>query len=289
MISYDYSRQVAKSSGSNFYYAFFFLSRQKRQGILSVYAFSRLVDDTVDEAPHEEGARREMEVWRQRLNACYGAESQAQGESHPLIPELQETIRRFSIPQEYFLDLLTGMEMDLVKKRYETFEELDNYCYHVASTIGLLCNQLFGYPSKEAKDYAIFLGKALQLTNIIRDVGHDGRKGRIYIPREELQRFGVGETDILSGQASPDFLQLMMFQAERAEGYFQKAYQVLPYEKRKGLIPAEVMGRFYHAILKKLQKENFPVFEKKVSLSHIKKWSLVLQVLAASWFPLSIK
>ncbi len=285
-MSYDYSRQVARSSGSNFYYAFFFLPREKRQGILSVYAFSRLVDDAVDEAPHEESARMEMAVWRQRLDACYGVGSQASldrdRDSHPLIPELRETIRRFSIPQEYFLDLLAGMEMDIVKKRYETFEELDNYCYHVASTIGLLCNQLFGYPSAEAKKYAVLLGKALQLTNIIRDVGNDGQKGRIYIPREELRHFGVKETDILLGHESPDFLKLMTFQAERAESYFQKAYQALSYEKRKTLIPAEVMGHFYHAILKKLEKENFPVFKKKVSLSLIKKWSLVFQTLVFS-------
>lgn len=279
MTTFHYSQQVARSSGSNFYFSFFFLPKEKRQGILAVYAFSRLVDDAVDEAPNEESARQAAQVWRQRLQACYDLKSE---DNHPLVPELREIIRRFSIPQEYFSSLLDGVEMDLVKKRYETFEELEKYCYHVASSIGLLCNQLFGYPTEDAKKYAILLGKALQLTNIIRDVGIDAKKNRIYLPKEELQRFGVAEEEILKGQPSTHFFKLMNFQAERAEDYFQKSYQALDFLKRKRLIPAEVMGSFYHAILKKLQKKNFPVFDTKVGLSGFKKLSLSLNVLLRS-------
>ncbi len=282
MRTFDYSKQVARKSGSNFYFSFFFLPREKREGIMAVYAFSRLLDDAVDEAPNEESARKEAELWRQRLNACYGVNSQELLKSHPLIPELCKTIQRFAIPQEYFFSLLDGVEMDLVKKRYETFRELENYCYHVASTVGLLCNQLFGYPTEDAKKYAVLLGKALQLTNIIRDVGMDAQKNRIYIPKEELQRFSVSEQEILEGQPSANFFKLLNFQSERAEDYFQKAAQALAFSKRKRLIPAEVMGNFYHAILKKLQEKNFPVFDTKVGLSNFHKFGLVAKVLLKS-------
>lgn len=282
---YPFSSKIARESGSNFYWSFFFLPREKRNAILAVYAFSRLVDDAVDEAASEPKARREIALWRDRLRFCYnGAQPLSEGDAraHPLLPELADAVGRFQIPREYFFDLLTGVEMDLQKKRYETFAELETYCYHVAGTIGLLCNHLFGYPEDRARSYAVLLGKAFQLTNIVRDVGKDAKIGRIYLPREELRRFQVAESDLLQGRSGPQFLDLMAFEAARAREYFRKAEGELAVEKRRKILPAEMMSAFYQSILKKIEREGFPVLERKISLSPPKKMSLVLKALVRS-------
>jgi 15-cis-phytoene synthase len=278
-----YSAGVARRSGSNFYWSFFFLPKAKRDAILVVYAFSRLVDDAVDEAPDESKAREEISLWRRRLAAAYGEGDLGDSVlAHPLLPELRETVKAFSIPRPYFDDLLTGMEMDFSKKRYETFGELETYCYHVAGTIGLLCNHLFGYDEEAARRYAVLLGEAFQLTNIIRDVGRDARLGRIYLPSEELKRFGVSEADVLEGRPSAAFYRLMNFEADRAADYFRKAFSELPPEKRRKIVPAEMMAAFYQSLLKKTREENFPVFEKKVGLSKFKKIALAAKTLAVA-------
>jgi phytoene synthase len=279
MASYRYSREIARRSGSNFYLSFFFLPRERRNGISAVYAFSRLVDDAVDEAKEEAQAREEIRLWRRRLHLCYNG---AEAFDHPILPELKDAIGRFRIPKNYFLDLLTGVEMDLAKRRYETFRELETYCYHVAGTIGLLCNAVFGLDEERARRYAVLLGTAFQLTNILRDVGSDLERGRLYLPREELREFGVAESDLIERKVSPRFLQLMRFQAERAEGYFQKAFKTLPADERKKLLPAEIMAAVYRRLLEKLRRENFPVFEKKVSLSKPEKLWLVLKTAVRS-------
>jgi phytoene synthase len=281
--SAPYSSKIARESGSNFYWSFFSLKRAKRNAILVVYAFSRLADDAVDEAADEASAHREIALWRRRLAACYGeGDPEDPALAHPILPELKETVSRFSIPREYFDDLLTGMEMDLAKKRYETFAELETYCYHVAGTVGLLCNHLFGYDTEAARRYAVLLGKAFQLTNIIRDVGKDARLGRIYLPREELRRFGVEEKDVLEGRPTEAFYRLMRFEAERASGTFSKAFAELPEKKRKKIVPAEMMAAFYQSILRKTRRENFPVFEKKVSLSGLEKLALAAKTLVGA-------
>lgn len=279
---FAYSSRIARNSGSNFYWSFFFLPKAKRNAILTVYAVSRLVDDAVDEATSETSAREEIALWRKRLAACYGEGNLGDPAfDHPVLPELKDTVRDFQIPRAYFDDLITGMEMDLVKKRYATFAELETYCYHVAGTIGLLCNHLFGYRNDEgALRYAVLLGKAFQLTNIIRDVGKDAKIGRIYLPVEELKKFGVEEGEILEGRATDAFYRLMNFQADRAADYFQKAFEELSEEKRKKIVPAQMMAAFYQSILRKTRKENFPTFEKKVSLSGLEKITLAAKTLA---------
>jgi len=285
MNDYSYSRRIARESRSNFYLSFFFLPREKRNGILAVYAFSRLVDDAVDEACDERAAKDEVQLWRRRLHLCFNGSSEQASEpplSHPLLEELRDTIQRFKMPKKYFLDLLAGVEMDLTKKRYESFEELENYCYHVAGTIGLLCNRLFGLEEERAERYAVLLGTAFQLTNIIRDIGMDLKRGRLYLPRDELAKFGVAESDLLEKKVSENFFELMRFQAKRAEDYFQKAFQALPEEKRRKLLPAEIMTAVYRRILKRLQEENFPVFRKKVSLSKSEKLGLTIRSLIRS-------
>ncbi len=235
-------------------------------------------------AASEAEARREVALWRERLRLCYDAKAQDalhadDPRSHPLLRELTDAIERFQIPREYFFDLLCGVEMDLDKKRYETFSDLEKYCYHVASTIGLLCNHLFGYPEDRARSYAVLLGKAFQLTNIIRDVGKDAKIGRIYLPREELRRFHVAESDLLQGKNGPHFVELMKFEAGRARDFFQKAEEELAEEKRRKIIPAEMMSAFYQSILKKIEREGFPVLEKKISLSAPKKAGLMFKTL----------
>ncbi len=279
-----YSAKIARESGSNFYWSFFFLPRAKKDAIFVIYAFSRLVDDAVDDAADEETARKEIALWRRRLAACYGEGNVSDPAlDHPVLSELKGTVERFSIPRAYFDDLVTGMEMDLEKKRYETFGELETYCYHVASTIGLLCNHLFGYPNDEAAlRYAVLLGKAFQLTNIIRDVGKDAKLGRVYLPHEELDRFGVPEKDILEGRTSEPFRRLMDFEAERASDYFEKAFAALPREKRKRIVPAEMMASFYRCLLQKTRAERYPVFEKKVSLCTSKKVFLAAKTLVSA-------
>ena len=292
MTSYPYSWEITKRSGSNFYWSFFFLPREKRNAIRAVYAFSRLVDDAVDEAEGEEGARLQIEIWRARLALCFNGHAVPDFDStlfHPLLSELSDTIRRFQIPPRYFLDLLKGVEMDLTKKRYETFGELETYCYHVAGTIGLLCNHLFGIQDQKGQkgeDYALLLGRAFQLTNILRDLGSDANRGRLYLPREDLARFGLTTSDLLERRGGNEdlFLKLMRFEAARAEACFQEAFRTLSPNLRKSLIPAEIMSAFYHRILQRLQEENFPVYEKKVLLSQYEKVGLIAKTLVRSVF-----
>lgn len=276
-----HSRRVARESGSNFYFSFFFLPKQKREGLFSVYAFSRLVDDAVDEAADEEEARREIGLWRERLRSCYGNLGNP-ADPHPILPELVSTIRRFEIPEKYFEDLLRGVEMDLVKKRYETFSELETYCYHVAGTVGLLCNRIFGLKDPRGEEYAVLLGTAFQLTNILRDVGPDWRRGRIYLPREDLRRFGLDE-EAIPAEASPAFLEMLRFEAARAESYFDRARSVLPFSVRKKILPSEIMTAFYRRILEKLKEENFPVLQKKIALSGWEKFYLIAKIFYATF------
>lgn len=271
----SFSRTVARRSGSNFYASFFFLPPSRREALMTVYAFSRIVDDSVDETADASEAEKEIQLWRRRIHL--GSNGNL---FHPLLPELLEVIGRYDLPKNYFLDLLTGVEMDLNKKRYETFSELETYCYHVAGVVGLLCNRLFGLPGEEAKRYAILLGTAFQLTNILRDVGGDARRGRIYIPREDLRRFAVAESDLLDGIGGPRFLELMHFEADRAEEFFRRAFQALPDPKRQRILPAAIMTSFYQALLEKLRAEDFPVFKRKVSLSRLRKFRLVAGTLA---------
>ncbi len=286
MTDFAYSREVARRSGSNFYHAFFFMPKPRREGILAVYAFSRLVDDAVDEAPDEGAARREIALWRERLDACYngGLDRLSPAVSHPILPEIREIIGRYSLPKACFADLITGMEMDLEKKTYASFAELETYCYHVAGTIGLMCNGLFGVgpADEEARRHAILLGTAFQLTNVIRDVGVDARLGRIYLPADEMERFGVSREDVLSGREGAAFFDLMRHQWARAEDYYARAAAALPAARRRKILPAAVMSEFYHAILLKIREENFPVLRRKVSLSKLHKMWLIGKVLAQS-------
>lgn len=272
----SHSEQIARQSRSNFYPAFAFLPKDQRKGLAAVYAVSRLIDDAVDQAVSSETARHEISLWRQRIWSCY---QDGLPDEHPLLGELSETIRHFDIPYYFFEDLLKGVEMDLVKKRYETFGDLEIYCYHVAGTIGLICNQIFGIPKREYEEYALLLGTAFQLTNILRDIGSDLKQGRIYIPLEDFRRFRYTPEDLQNQVRDHRFFSLMKFEVARAHGYFEQAEKVLTEKQRRQLVSAEVMRRFYFCLLKKIERQKFPSLKKRVSLSLWQKaW-----ILGRSW------
>lgn len=273
------SKTIARQSRSNFSSAFFFLPAEKRKAIRRVYAFFRIIDDVVDEEPDVGRARVALDSLRQELLQTYAGKP-----NHPLFVELKESINRYSIPAEYFLKLIEGCEMDITKSRYETFEELKEYCYRVASMVGLVCMKIFEYQSPTSEETAISLGLALQLTNIIRDVGVDLQKNRIYLPRSELQKFGVTETDLKKGIIGQNFKNLMEAQYQRALSYYEKGFSEFPKDKGKKLLAARIMGVVYRQILEKIREKDYPVLEYKVSLSFPEKFWILMKVLATYYF-----
>lgn len=272
MDSKDYTREKTKQSKTNFYYSFLFLPKPKRDAIFTVYSFCRHSDDLVDDAPTPDEARRNLEGWRKEIDACYDGIP-----NHPIMTAMLDVLEKFPIPKQYLLDLVEGMEMDILKKRYETFDELSRYCYHAASVVGLICIEIFGYRSPTTKDYAINLGKALQLTNILRDVGDDAQKGRIYIPSEDYERFQLTEADFLEQRYSPSFVELMKMEADRARDLFQTATQLYSRNDHPLLFPAEIMRKIYYRIYEKLVENEFDVFHERIRVSNKRKMFYALQ------------
>ncbi len=271
MDSQKFTRKKTKKSKTNFYYSFLFLPKKKREAIYTFYSFCRHTDDIVDDSDNLDIARRKLEDWRQELESCYHGNPR-----HPIMKALCEKVSHFSLPKEYFHALINGCEMDLGKNRYDTFEELSNYCYHVASVVGLICIEIFGYRSPKAKDYAVNLGLALQLTNIMRDVGEDARNGRIYLPREELERFHYPEDRLMKEEYSDSFLELMQFQEQRARDYFSKAMEHFDRRDSHLLFPAEIMRRIYFRLLENIVKEDYNVFAKRIRVPNVLKLSYAL-------------
>lgn len=263
---------IAAKSRSNFSSAFLFLPKEKRLSIKRVYAFFRIIDDIVDEAPAS-AAPGLIASWKKELDLAYTGAPLA-----PLMKELRETIVRFKIPKEYFLKLIEGCEMDLTKKRYATFEELYEYCYRVASMVGLVCMKIFEYQSPTSEQTAVALGIALQLTNIIRDVGVDLDKGRIYLPEEDLKRFGVSEEDLIQKKGGEAFNQLMDFQFERASKYYEQGTAEFKNDSEKKLMAARIMAKVYFKILNKIRHEKYPVLFKRVRLSTFQKSVILFRV-----------
>ncbi len=251
------SRTITRKSASNLALAFVLLPKAKRDGMSALYAFCREVDDVADEdsVPVEE-RRVRLAAWREDIaRAC------ARGEpSFAVNRELQPFIAQHHLPFALFDELIRGVEMDLDIKRYETFDELEQYCYRVASVVGLLSIEIFGYQNAACRDYANHLGKALQLTNILRDVRADAARGRIYLPLAELRRFGVTPEEILRFEYSERFRQLAGSVAQRARHFYQLARQTLPAEDRRSMAAAELMGSVYWRLLRKLELQNFDVF-----------------------------
>ena len=262
----QYCQQKAAASGSSFYYSFLFLSPQRRRAITALYAFCREVDDVVDECSDPQVAHSKLAWWRLEIAELFEGTP-----SHPVTRALAPHLNAFEIKQERLNEIIDGMEMDLTQARYLDFPGLERYCYHVASAVGLLAAGIFGYTNERTLEYAKNLGTAFQLTNIIRDVGEDARKNRIYLPMDELQRFEVKAAEILSGTYSERFVRLMAFQTGRANAYYEKALNVLPKEDRRAQRAGLIMAAIYRATLQEIEREGFKVLTQRTSLTPIRK------------------
>lgn len=266
MTPHHYCQNKAAASGSSFYYSFMFLAPAQRQAITALYAFCREVDDVVDEGSDPIPACAKLNWWRQEIDRVFNGTP-----THPVGFALQEICPHFELPRKSLLEVIDGMAMDLQDRRYADFHALKNYCYHVASVVGRLSAAIFGVSDPHTFDYAHNLGIAFQLTNIIRDVGEDARRGRIYLPLDELRRFDVDEADILAARRSDNFLKLMAFQAERAQAFYEQALAKLPAADRKNQLPGLIMAAIYRNLLLKITQADFPVLERRVSLTPLRK------------------
>jgi 15-cis-phytoene synthase len=273
----EYCRQKTSASHSSFTASFRFLEPERRQAITALYAFCREVDDAVDECSDPGVAAAKLAWWRGEVAALYAGKP-----THPVTQALATTLPRFNLPAEHLHEIIDGMEMDLHETRYADFKALHLYCYRVASVVGLLAAEIFGYTDRRTLKYAHDLGLAFQLTNIIRDVGEDARRGRIYLPQDELARFGVSEADILASRHSDHFTTLMEFQAERARQYYDRALGELPTADRKAQRAGLIMAAIYRTVLNEVTRDGFHVLDRRLSLPPARKlWIAVKTWLAA--------
>lgn len=275
-MSLEQAREISKKSNSSFYYAFNLLPAQKRDAMTTVYAFCRETDDIVDEEIHTPEEKSNLLThWRVELEHAFNGTS-----TYSLMNRLAMTIKQFNIPVEPFFELIKGMEMDLKFRRYDTFEQLRIYCYRVASTVGLMCIEIFGYKHRSAQEFAENLGIALQLTNILRDIKKDAEKDRIYLPLEDLQKFGYSEEDLLDSVYNDNFIKLMEFQVSRAIEYFNKATAALNKEDKGNMFAARAMQHIYFRILKNIIHEKYDIYNRNVNLSKVEKVGISLGVWA---------
>ena len=274
-----HNRHLTASTATNFYYSFVFLPAEKRRAIEAVYHFARRGDDITDSGLTREQAARAIADYRGALDECFTGRG--------VTPELQglaESIQRLAIPRQPFEDLILGLGMDLNGTTYQTFEELSLYCYRVASTIGLISIEVFGYQNPSARDYAVNLGKALQMVNILRDLESDARRGRLYLPQEDLDRFGIRPAEITEGRYSDPFVELMQFECDRARGFFDAARKALAPEDRRSMVAAEIMGAIYWRVLGRIRKRRYNVFGERVRISRpIKFWTALMVYLGREW------
>ncbi|MDB2705622.1 presqualene diphosphate synthase HpnD [Pseudomonadota bacterium] len=262
----EYCQDKAAKSGSSFYYSFRFLPPLQRQAIIALYAFCREVDDTVDEIADTEVARVKLEWWQQEIQRTFKGEA-----SHPVGKALETALKSFDLHEEYFIEIIDGMAMDLDQFSYPEFKNLALYCHRAASVVGLLSVEIFGYKNRKTLKYAENLGMALQLTNIIRDVREDAERGRIYLPQDELQTFNIKSDDILALKSSPELIALLEFQTSRAKEYYRLAMDALPTEDRYSQRTGLIMAAIYEATLDEIVNDNFQVMEHRVSLTPIRK------------------
>ncbi|MDD2915002.1 MAG: presqualene diphosphate synthase HpnD [Gallionella sp.] len=262
----QYCHDKTAASGSSFYYSFLFLPPDKRRAITALYAFCREVDDAVDECSDANVARTTLNWWRVQVTEIYGGRPQ-----HPVALALVPVVRQFNLAQQHLLEIIDGMEMDIDQPRYPDFKSLQLYCYRVASVVGLLSVEIFGYRDRTTLEYAHDLGIAFQLTNIIRDVGEDARRNRIYLPMDELQQFGVTAADILGARETENFHKLMAFQIERAQRYYRQALDHLPATDRKTQRVGLIMAAIYRTTLDEVAASGCHVLNERVSLTPLRK------------------
>ncbi|OGS72180.1 MAG: squalene synthase HpnD [Gallionellales bacterium GWA2_60_142] len=271
----QYCQDKAAASGSSFTSSFRFLPADKRRAMTALYAYCREVDDVVDECSDANVARTALNWWRCEVAAIYGGQP-----THPVCIALADIVKQFNLPQEHLLEIIDGMEMDLDQPRYADFKSLQLYCYRVASVVGLLSAEIFGYTDRQTLKYAHDLGIAFQLTNIIRDVGEDARRNRIYLPMDEMQQFGVTANDILNANETEAFQKLMAFQIERARRYYRQAFDHLPAADRKTQRAGLIMAEIYQAVLDEVERSGCHVLKERVSLTPTYKLWLALK----AWF-----
>lgn len=259
--------EITQSSKTNFLYSFSLLPKDKFEAINTVYAFCRQTDDIVDnEMDTTELKFKKIREWKNEFEKALKGSS-----SYALLNQVTKIIRNFNIPVEPFFELIKGMEADLQVSRYKDFNTLYQYCFRAAATVGLMCIEIFGYKTESAKQYAVNLGIALQLTNILRDVKFDALNGRIYLPEEDMKKFGYTEDDLMNFRYNESFVELMKYECKRAREYFEKANDAFAKEDRKQLFPARIMQKIYFNILEKIEKMNYNVFSRKAKVSKLKK------------------
>ncbi len=273
MTPQQYCKQKAAQSGSSFTVSFIFLPKDKRDAMTALYAFCREVDDVVDECSDYNVAQVKLNWWKSEIGNLYSDIPQ-----HPVSKALQPVIKQFHLAQEHFLEIIDGMEMDIKFNRYEDFKQLQLYCYRVASCVGLLAAQIFGFSDRKTLKYAHDLGMAFQLTNIIRDVGEDARRGRIYLPLDELRKAKVSEEDILKGRESAEVKELMEFQIERAESFYDKALHELPVADAKQQRTGLMMAAIYRTLLREIKADGAEkVLNHKIAIPPMRKLILALR------------
>ena len=270
------AKNIARKSKSSFYYAFSLLPVEQREAMNTVYAFCRKTDDIVDEGNETiEIKYQKLRRWKNELEKALREQS-----DFMLLNKLTGFIKQFNIPIEPFFELIDGMEMDLQKNRYLSFEELKHYCYSVASTVGLMCIEIFGYKNNRTKDYAINLGLAMQITNILRDIRKDAQLGRIYLPHEDFEKFNYSEEELLKNVYNENFTALMSYEAERAKKYFDEANRSLDIADKPSMFPARAMQHIYFNLLQRLERKNFNVFDNSIAVPKIEKAAIALGVWA---------
>jgi phytoene synthase len=262
----EYCQKKAAASGSSFYYSFLFLPPRRRRAIVALYAFCREVDDVVDEVSDPTVASAKLAWWRREIALVFAGQP-----SHPVALALHGIVREFDLPESHFQTIIDGMAMDLTQQRCLDFPALELYCHRVAGVVGLMSAEIFGYVDPATKGYARDLGIAFQLTNIIRDVGEDARRGRIYLPQDELQRFGVPPSALLRGEYSAEFRHLMRFQTERARAWYERAFAQLPAQDRKAQRTGLVMAAIYRTLLDEIASDGYKVLDRRTSLTPLRK------------------
>ena len=266
MDPHHYCQQKVAASGSSFYYSFLFLPEDKRRAITALYAFCREVDDVVDDCSDVATAHATLAWWRQELAAAFHGTPH-----HPVARALAEIAPRFNLDETRLGDIIDGMQMDLDYNRYPSFEALRQYCHRVAGVVGLLSAEIFGYQDRRTLEYAADLGLAFQLTNIIRDVGEDARRNRIYLPLDEIERHGVGAADIVESRGTDNFRRLMEFQIERALGCYREAFAKLPAADRRAQRAGIIMAAIYRTLLDEIRRDGCRVLTQRISLTPVRK------------------
>ena len=268
------AKEISKNSKSSFYYAFNLLPEEKRDAMNTVYAFCRKTDDIVDENLDSTDVKYEkLRRWRIEFEKSFSGHSE-----FALLNKLGTTISNFNIPLDPFFELIKGMEMDLQNDRYKSFEDLQLYCYRVASTVGLMCIEIFGYKHPSTKQFAVDLGIALQMTNILRDIGTDAKRGRIYLPQEDLKRFNYTESEIMSLVYNNNFRDLMMYESGRAKQYFNSATAHLDLDDKKTMFAARAMQHIYYKMLEKIIAADYDVYSNDIKVSKLEKVGIALGV-----------